>query len=124
MLDMPRQKELLDHVEHDQRRHAVIGKTLPRFGEGEIGEAARVAEKHAIVGSCGHRPPKIYGPRARLRRLPFLRCAFAVLALGAAGLLRGAAGRPAPAHSRATPDSRAAGFAPRLVVLPPPLTPN
>src|SRR3546814_1613207 len=102
MLDMPRQKELLDHVEHDQRRHAVIGKTLPRFGEGEIGEAARVAEKHAIVGSCGHRHPKIYSPRARLRRLPFLSCAFAVLALGAAGLLRVAAGRPAHAHSRAT----------------------
>src|SRR3546814_9868120 len=79
MLDMPRQKELLDHVEHDQRRHAVIGKTLPRFGEGEIVEAARVAEKHEIVESCGHRPPKIYGPCARLRSLPFIRCAFAGL---------------------------------------------
>src|SRR3546814_16065041 len=102
MLDMPRQKELLDHVEHDQRRHAVIGKTLPRFGEGEIGEAARVAEKHAIVGSCGHRPPKIYGPRARLRRLPFLRCAFPVLALVAHGLPRVSAGRPPPPPPRPT----------------------
>src|SRR3546814_19027776 len=89
------------------------------FRSGEIGEAARVAEKHAIVGSCGHRPPKIYGPRARLQRLPFLRCAFAVLALGAAGLLRVAPGRPAHAHRRATADSRTAGFEHRFVVLHP-----
>ena len=46
---MAREQQLLDHVERQQRGHPVIGKALPHFGEGEIGEAARVAEKGVVV---------------------------------------------------------------------------
>src|SRR5205814_10045748 len=35
----------LAHVEHKQRRHAVIGKPLPRLGEGKIGQPNRLAKK-------------------------------------------------------------------------------
>ena len=35
MLDMARQQQLVDHVEDQQRGHPVIGKALPRLGEGE-----------------------------------------------------------------------------------------
>jgi hypothetical protein len=47
MLDVPGKQELVDHVEHQQGAHAVIGKALPRLGEGEIGETLRMAEEAA-----------------------------------------------------------------------------
>src|SRR6476620_1725284 len=47
MLDMGRQQQLVDHVQHEERSHAVIGEALPRLGEGEIGEALGMAEASA-----------------------------------------------------------------------------
>ena len=35
----------MHHVERQQRGHAVIAEPLPAFGEGEIGDPARVAKK-------------------------------------------------------------------------------
>src|SRR5665213_3369101 len=50
MFDMAGQEKLLAHIEHEQARHAVIGKTLPRLGEGEKAERARLAEERAARG--------------------------------------------------------------------------
>ena len=50
ILDMTRQQELLDHVEHQQRLHAVVREPLPSLREGEVAQPARVAEKCTIVG--------------------------------------------------------------------------
>ena len=49
MLDVTGMQEPIDHVEHEQRLHAVVGETLPRFRERDITQAARVSEKTAIV---------------------------------------------------------------------------
>ena len=49
VLDMAGMQEPIDHVEHEQRLHAVVGETLPRFRERDITEAARVPEKTAVV---------------------------------------------------------------------------
>ena len=48
MLDVPRQQQLLDHVEHDQGGHPVIGKSLPRFREREKRQPLRMSEKAAV----------------------------------------------------------------------------
>ena len=48
MLGVTGKQQLVDHVEHQQCGHAVIGKALPRFGEGEIGKRLRVAEKGRV----------------------------------------------------------------------------
>ena len=42
----------MDHVKNQQRLHAVVGETLPRFRERDITQAARVPEKTAVV--LGH----------------------------------------------------------------------
>jgi hypothetical protein len=47
MLDMARQQQLVDHVQHQQRDHAVIGKALPRLGESQEGKAPGMAEEAA-----------------------------------------------------------------------------
>ena len=39
----------MDHIKNQQRLHAVVGKTLPRFRERDIPQAARVSEKTAVV---------------------------------------------------------------------------
>ncbi|MNS68403.1 hypothetical protein D3C72_1016850 [compost metagenome] len=44
-LDMPRLKQLPDHVEDQQGLHAVVGKPLPGLGERQIPEADRMAEQ-------------------------------------------------------------------------------
>src|SRR5689334_12562932 len=49
MLDVARQKQLVHHVQHEQGAHAVIRETLPGFGEGEIGEALRVAQEGSVA---------------------------------------------------------------------------
>ena len=36
-------------IQHEQRRHAVVGKPLPRFGEREIGQRARFAKERALA---------------------------------------------------------------------------
>src|SRR6059058_3288577 len=36
MFDMSRQQQLIDHEKDDQRRHSIIGKAFPCFGESEI----------------------------------------------------------------------------------------
>ena len=45
MLGMAGEQQLLDHVQREQRGHSVVGEALPHFGEGEVGESARVAEE-------------------------------------------------------------------------------
>jgi hypothetical protein len=54
-LDMAGLEQLVLAVERQQRRHAVIGKALPGFREGQIAEPARMAEKGAVglVFECG-----------------------------------------------------------------------
>ncbi|HEV2044965.1 MAG TPA: hypothetical protein VGQ95_00025 [Chthoniobacterales bacterium] len=47
-LDVFGMEQPVDHVEHEQRLHAVVGKTFPRLGEGDVGETSRVADKAAI----------------------------------------------------------------------------
>ena len=42
MLGVAGKQQLLDHVQREQRGHAVIGKALPHLGEGEIASLARV----------------------------------------------------------------------------------
>ena len=45
LLDVARQQQLVDHVQHEQCAHSVIREALPRLGEGEEGEPLRVAEE-------------------------------------------------------------------------------
>ena len=40
----------IDHVEHEQCLHAVIGKPLPRFREGEVAKPFGMSEETAILG--------------------------------------------------------------------------
>ena len=42
MFGVARQKQLLDHVQREQRRHAVIGKALGELSPGEDREAGRM----------------------------------------------------------------------------------
>src|SRR5437899_11118713 len=39
----------IDHVENEQRLHDVVGKEIPRFGEREIAETARMTDDAAIL---------------------------------------------------------------------------
>ena len=50
MLDVPRQQQLIHHVEGQQPCHAVIGKALPRFGKREEEEAPGVTHEALVVG--------------------------------------------------------------------------
>jgi len=61
-----RQQKLIDHVQHQQRRHAVIGKALPGLREGEVSEARRMAKE-----SAGSPLVERYRWRAVNGRLPF-----------------------------------------------------
>ena len=49
MLDVPRQQQVIDHVEREQRLHGVIREALARLGEAEEAEALGVAEEGAVV---------------------------------------------------------------------------
>ena len=55
VLDAPGQQEILDHVKDEQRLHPVIGKALPRLGEGEVPEPARMAQEIGLVVFAGER---------------------------------------------------------------------
>ena len=47
MLHVPRQEQLLAHVQHQQSLHAIVGKPLPSLGKHQIAKADRVT---TIVG--------------------------------------------------------------------------
>jgi len=66
VLDVAGQQQLVDHVQHEQRSHAVVGKSLPRLRKGEISEARRMAEE-----SAGSPLVERYRWRAANGRLPF-----------------------------------------------------
>ena len=57
VLDMARQQKLIDHVQHDQGGHAVIGEALPRFGGGQVVESLRLPENaaHGRARFANHR---------------------------------------------------------------------
>src|ERR1022692_2805754 len=54
------QQQLVHHVKGEQRRHSIIGKSFPRFGEGEVEKALGVTHKGRVAGAqdrsfaCGH----------------------------------------------------------------------
>ncbi len=45
-----RRKHVLDHVEHEQRPHAVVGEALPHLGREQEAQALRMAEKFRLHG--------------------------------------------------------------------------
>ena len=47
VLDMARQQQLIDHVQHHQGGHAVIREALPRLGGGQVVEPLRLPENAA-----------------------------------------------------------------------------
>src|SRR2546430_15559081 len=49
MLDVSGMQQPVDHIEDEQRLHAVVRKTFPGFGEREIAETARMPEEAAIL---------------------------------------------------------------------------
>ena len=55
------QQQLIHHVKGEQRRHSIIGKSFPRFGEGEVEKAPGVTHEGRVAGArrrsfaCGHR---------------------------------------------------------------------
>ena len=49
VLDPSRLEEIVDHVEDEQRLHAVVGKAFPRLGEGEVPKPARMTEEVRLV---------------------------------------------------------------------------
>jgi hypothetical protein len=44
VFDMAREQQLVDHVQHDQRRHAVVRESLPGFRERQEVQSFRMAE--------------------------------------------------------------------------------
>src|SRR5207249_4986851 len=48
VLDVSGVQQSVDHVEHEQRLHAVVGKAFPGLGEGDIAETARMPDEAAI----------------------------------------------------------------------------
>ena len=50
VLDMSRMEQVIDHVKNEERLHPVIGETLPCFGERDVTQPARVADKTAVFG--------------------------------------------------------------------------
>jgi len=44
-------EQVLHHVEHEQRAHAVIGEALPHLGREQVGERARMAEELGRLGA-------------------------------------------------------------------------
>ena len=55
VLNAPGQQEILDHVKDEQRLHPVVGKALPRLGEGEVPEPAWMAQEIGHVVFAGER---------------------------------------------------------------------
>ena len=49
VLDVSGVQQSVDHVEHEQRLHPVVGKAFPSFGEGDVGKPARMADEAAIL---------------------------------------------------------------------------
>ena len=49
LLDMAGQQQVVDHVEHEQRLHGIIGESLAGRGEAEKAEALGVAEEGSVV---------------------------------------------------------------------------
>src|ERR1051325_9146646 len=47
---MARQEQMLDHVEDEQRLHAVKGDAIPQFGPGEKHQPARMTEHESKPG--------------------------------------------------------------------------
>ena len=47
--DVAGMKQPIDHVKNEQGLHSVIGKTFPSFGERDVTEPARVANKTAVL---------------------------------------------------------------------------
>ena len=64
VLDVPGQQQLPHHVEHQQRLHAVVGESLPGLGEGEVRQAAWMAEEGVVARG---RARGVHGTR-RVRR--------------------------------------------------------
>ena len=48
LLHLARHEQVIDHVEHEQRLHRVIGEALAGLGEAEIAEALRMADESPI----------------------------------------------------------------------------
>src|SRR5437763_15779426 len=48
-LDVSRVQQSIEHVEHEQRLHAVVGKAFPSFGERQIAKTARMPDEAAIL---------------------------------------------------------------------------
>ena len=65
-------EQILDHVEHEQRAHPVIGEALPHLGREQKGKSARMAEKVARsgCGECGHVQNKLPWPPRPFPPLP------------------------------------------------------
>ncbi len=54
MFDVAGLEQLVDHVEHQQGQHAVIGEPLPGLGEGQVAQAHGVAQEPALgAGKAG-----------------------------------------------------------------------
>ena len=49
VLDVSGVQQSVDHVEHEQRLHAVVGKAFPGFGEGDVAETAWMPDEAAIL---------------------------------------------------------------------------
>src|SRR5258705_13962715 len=49
MLHPPRQEQVIDHVEHQQRLHGIIREALAGLSEAEVAEPLGVAEEGAVV---------------------------------------------------------------------------
>src|SRR5438876_11039527 len=48
-LDVSRVQQSINHVQHEERLHAVVGKAFPSFGERQIAKTARMPDEAAIV---------------------------------------------------------------------------
>src|ERR1700693_3400893 len=67
-LDVSGVQQPVDHVEHEQRLHAIIGKAFPSFGEGEIAKTARMTDEAAILGVVHDR--RLLRPNSFSKRSP------------------------------------------------------
>ena len=61
-------EQVLHHVEHEQRAHAVVGEALPHLGGEQIGQPARMAEQVALAPLLRQRPLRA---AARISRTGF-----------------------------------------------------
>jgi hypothetical protein len=62
VLHVAGQQQLVHHVQHQERRHAVKGKALPGFGEGQVEEAFRMAHKGAVSSARRLNCPQVTHP--------------------------------------------------------------